>query len=187
MSPITGILLKLGSVFLFTVMGAILKATAPVVPTGEQVFFRSLFAIPVILAWLAWRGELATGLKTRDPMAHAYRGIVGSIAMGTSFAGLGLLPFPEATALGYAMPLLTVIFAGMFLAEPVRGMQEAGATAVLVEINGQTVGAIAVRDELRPEAAEVAGWGADAHASCNRTCELGMTKATLALSLYLAR
>lgn len=29
-----------------------------------------------------------------------------------------------------------------------------------------------------PEAAEVAAWGADAHASCNRTCELGMTKAT---------
>lgn len=29
-----------------------------------------------------------------------------------------------------------------------------------------------------PEAAEVAGWAADAHASCNRTCELGMTKAT---------
>ena len=34
-NPTTGILLKLGSVFLFTVMGAILKATAPVVPTGE--------------------------------------------------------------------------------------------------------------------------------------------------------
>ncbi|WP_231565779.1 DMT family transporter [Paracoccus sanguinis] len=108
---------------IFTVMGAVLKATAATVPAGEQVFFRSLFAIPVILAWLAWRGELATGLKTRDPMAHAYRGIVGSIAMGTSFAGLGLLPFPEATALGYAMPLLTVIFAGMFLAEPVRGFR----------------------------------------------------------------
>ncbi|MEW1707515.1 FAD-binding and (Fe-S)-binding domain-containing protein [Microbacterium sp. NPDC089190] len=29
-----------------------------------------------------------------------------------------------------------------------------------------------------PEAAEVAGFGADAFASCNRTCELGMTKAT---------
>ena len=52
---------------------AVLKATAATVPAGEQVFFRSLFAIPVILAWLAWRGELATGLKTRDPMAHAYR------------------------------------------------------------------------------------------------------------------
>ena len=123
MNPVTGILLKLGSVFLFTVMAAVLKATAPLVPAGEQMFFRSLFAIPVILVWLAWRGELATGLKARDPMAHVYRGIIGSIAMGTGFAGLGLLPFPEATALGYAMPLLTVIFAGMFLGERVRGFR----------------------------------------------------------------
>lgn len=123
MNPVTGILLKLGSVFLFTVMAAVLKATAPLVPAGEQMFFRSLFAIPVILVWLALRGELATGLKARDPMAHVYRGIIGSIAMGTGFAGLGLLPFPEATALGYAMPLLTVIFAGMFLGERVRGFR----------------------------------------------------------------
>ena len=41
------------------------------------------------------------------------------------------------------------------LAERVTGMQEAGATAVLVEEDGQVIGAIAVRDELRPEAAEV--------------------------------
>ena len=41
------------------------------------------------------------------------------------------------------------------LAGPVRGMQEAGATAVLVEADGTVLGAVAVRDELRPEAAEV--------------------------------
>ena len=34
-------------------------------------------------------------------------------------------------------------------------MQQAGATAVLVEHDSQVIGAIAVRDELRPEAAEV--------------------------------
>ncbi|WP_276303977.1 DMT family transporter [Paracoccus salipaludis] len=118
-NPTTGILLKLGSVFLFTVMGAILKATAPVVPTGEQVFFRSFFGIPVILAWLALKGELASGLRAANPLAHAYRGIVGTISMGCGFAGLGLLPFPEATALNYAMPLMTVIFAAMFLDERV--------------------------------------------------------------------
>ena len=158
MSPITGILLKLGSVFLFTVMAAILKVTAATVPAGEQMFFRSLFAIPVILAWLWSRGELATGLRTTDPMSHVYRGIVGSLAMGTSFAGLGLLPFPEATALGYAMPLLTVIFAGMFLAEQVRGfrmlMVAIGLVGVLIVLSprlsmqassvtiGETLGAI---------------------------------------------
>jgi cation-transporting ATPase G len=41
------------------------------------------------------------------------------------------------------------------LAESVTRMQEAGATAVLIEHAGAVIGAIAVRDELRPEAAEV--------------------------------
>ncbi|MEN4473523.1 cation-transporting ATPase G [Mycolicibacterium rutilum] len=41
------------------------------------------------------------------------------------------------------------------LAGDVARMQRTGATAVLVEDNGEVIGAIAVRDELRPEAAEV--------------------------------
>ncbi|MDA2895240.1 heavy metal translocating P-type ATPase [Mycobacterium sp. pW049] len=40
------------------------------------------------------------------------------------------------------------------LAGDVARMQRTGATAVLAEVNGQVIGAIAVRDELRPEAAE---------------------------------
>jgi len=46
------------------------------------------------------------------------------------------------------------ISAGEF-AEAVARMQQAGATAVLVEFDGVVVGAVAVRDDLRPEAAEV--------------------------------
>ncbi|GAB3701509.1 heavy metal translocating P-type ATPase [Nocardiopsis sp. NPDC006832] len=41
------------------------------------------------------------------------------------------------------------------LARDVERMQHAGATAVLVEDSGTVIGAIAVRDELRPEAGEV--------------------------------
>ena len=41
------------------------------------------------------------------------------------------------------------------LAGEVARMQQAGATAVLLEDDGQVIGAIAVRDALRPEAAEV--------------------------------
>ncbi|GAA1003487.1 cation-translocating P-type ATPase [Nocardiopsis tropica] len=41
------------------------------------------------------------------------------------------------------------------LAARVAAMQASGATAVLVEDDGQVIGAVAVRDELRPEAAEV--------------------------------
>lgn len=122
-SPLRGILLKCLSVVVFTVMASLIKATSESgigVPPGQQVFFRSLFAIPVILIWLVWRKELAVGLKTYRPMGHFYRGFVGTMAMGLGFWALSLLPFPEVTAIGYAAPLLTVIFAAMFLGEEVR-------------------------------------------------------------------
>lgn len=41
------------------------------------------------------------------------------------------------------------------LTEDVTRMQMAGATAVLLEVDGEVIGAIAVRDELRPEAVDV--------------------------------
>lgn len=119
MRPMTAIALKLCAVLLFVAMSALVKASAGHVPPGEAVFFRAFFAIPVILLWLVLRGDLATGLRVRAPMPHFWRGFMGSTAMGLRFAALGLLPLPEVTALGYAAPLLTVIFAAMFLDEKV--------------------------------------------------------------------
>lgn len=120
MRPLRGIAFKLGSVLVFIVMASLIKATAAHVPAGQAVFFRSFFAMPVIVAWLVWRRELATGLRAEAPMGHVWRGVVGTLAMGLGFAGLGYLPLPEVTAIGYAAPLLTVIFAAMFLGEEVR-------------------------------------------------------------------
>ena len=123
MNPIKGIALKLCSVLLFIIMSALIKATAPEVPPGQAVFFRSFFALPVILGWLWLRGDLRTGLKVKSPMGHFWRGFAGTCAMGLGFAGLGLLPLPEVTALGYAAPLLVVVFAAMFLGEDVRAFR----------------------------------------------------------------
>ena len=120
MRPLRGIALKLGSVLVFIVMVSMIKATADHVPAGQSVFFRSAFAIPVIVAWLILRRELSTGLRAKSPMGHIWRGFAGTCAMGLGFAGLGYLPLPEVTAIGYAAPLLTVIFAAMFLGEDVR-------------------------------------------------------------------
>lgn len=53
-------------------------------------------------------------------MGHVWRGLVGGAAMACGFTALGLLPLPEVTAIGYAAPLLIVIFAAMFLGEKVR-------------------------------------------------------------------
>ena len=123
MRPLRGIAYKVVSVIVFITMASMIKATAPTVPSGEAVFFRSFFAMPVIVLWLGLRRELATGFRASNPMGHVWRGLVGTMAMGLGFAGLGFLPLPEVTAIGYAAPLLTVIFAAMFLGEEVRAFR----------------------------------------------------------------
>lgn len=123
MRPLRGIFLKLCSVVVFIVMAALVKAVSDRVPPGETVFFRSFFAIPVIVVWLAWQGDLHTGFRTANPLGHFWRGLVGTIAMGCGFAGLAYLPLPEVTAIGYAAPLLVVVFAAMFLGEDVRAFR----------------------------------------------------------------
>jgi drug/metabolite transporter (DMT)-like permease len=139
MSPLRDITFKILSVCVFVAMASIIKATSESVPPGQAVFFRALFAIPVIGVWLALRGELHTGLRTANPMSHVWRGLVGTSAMGLSFAGLGLLPLPEVTAIGYAAPILVVIFAAMFLGEQVRlfrlSMVALGLVGVLIVLS----------------------------------------------------
>lgn len=117
--PLRGIALKLGSVLAFIVMYAMIKATSGHIPPGEATFFRSFFALPVIVVWLMMRHEMATGFRVQNPWGHLWRGLMGTVAMASGFAGLAWLPLPEVTALGYAAPLLTVIFAAMFLGEQV--------------------------------------------------------------------
>ena len=139
MRPLRGIILKIISVLVFIVMASMIKATAAHVPPGEAVFFRSFFAIPVILVWLALQGELSTGFGTVNTMGHVWRGLVGTLAMGMGFAGLGLLPLPEVTAISYAAPLFVVVLAAMFLGEDVRAFRIAcvalGLTGVLIVLS----------------------------------------------------
>ena len=118
--PALGVALKVVAVMLFTVLAAIIKFTADEVPAGQAVFFRSFFAIPVILIWLAHRGEIRVGLIAKNPMGHVWRGLFGTVAMGLTFAGLGLLPLPEVTAIGFATPIFTVLLAAVMLGERIR-------------------------------------------------------------------
>ena len=136
MRPLRGIILKLCSVLVFIVMASLIKATAAHVPAGEAVFFRSFFAIPVIVVWLALQGQLATGFRAKNPLGHVWRGLMGTLAMGMGFAGLAYLPLPEVTAIGYASPLMVVIFAAMFLGEEVRAFRIA---AVVLGLTGVVI------------------------------------------------
>ena len=138
--PELGILLKVVAIGLFTIMAGLVKEAVQSVPTGEAVFFRSFCSIPVILVWLAWRGDLPSGLRTKKPLMHVWRGLVGTCAMTLNFLGLGMLPLPEATALSYVTPIFTLILAAALLGERIR----------LIRISAVAFGLIGVLIMLSP-------------------------------------
>lgn len=118
-NAMTGIAFKLSSVCVFLGMSSLLKASEGV-PSGQLVFFRSFFAIVPIIAYLVWKGELGVGLKTKHPISHLLRGLVGTGGMMTGFFALTQLPLAEAITISYATPLLIVVFSAVFYHEQVR-------------------------------------------------------------------
>lgn len=120
MNPVRAITLKVLSVVIFVCMMSLIKATSQDIPPGQAVFFRSIFALPILIIWLIYGGDFPQKLKANDPMGHIWRGLMGTCAMATGFLAIGLLPLPEVVAIGYAAPLLVTMLAAMFLGERIR-------------------------------------------------------------------
>ena len=101
--------------------------------------------------------DLAAAVESRSehPLAAAILAAAGDVTAATdveAVTGAGLIGRRGGHTIRLGRPGWLDPGA---LAGDVARMQQAGATAVLVEDDGQVIGAIAVRDELRPEAAEV--------------------------------
>jgi drug/metabolite transporter (DMT)-like permease len=119
-NPLLGIILKIASTLVFSMMGASIKFVGTRYPTGEIMFFRAFFTLIPLMSWLAYRHEISTVHKTSHFWGHVRRNLVGATGMFCGFVGLTNLPLPDATAIGYAGPLLTVVFAAVLLKEVVR-------------------------------------------------------------------
>ena len=92
-----GALLMLGATALFTIMSAIIKGLSDNIHFIETMFFRSAFALPVMLA-IAVRVRNPALLRTRRFPAHLVRAFTGTMAQGCSFYALTVLPLAEQTA-----------------------------------------------------------------------------------------
>lgn len=131
--PMKGIFLKVASVVIFLCMSTLIKAAGKDIPAGQITFLRSAFAMVPILVFLAAHGQLRDAFRTNDIFGHFRRGFVGILSMGFGFYGLVHLPLPESIALGYALPLFTVVVAAVFLKERVGIYRW---TAVLIGLAG---------------------------------------------------
>ncbi len=170
--PMLAVALKLSALFLFMVMQALVKALSDDFPPGEMVFFRSLFAVPVIIGWLAWRGELSQGLVVKKPMGHFWRGVLGTSAMGLTFTGLSLLPLPEVTAIGYATPIFTLILAAIMLGERIR----------MIRIGAVAIGLLGVLIMIWPR---LGGNNMDTAATIGALCVLAATIARAFVQIHI--
>jgi drug/metabolite transporter (DMT)-like permease len=112
--------LKIISAMLFAIMSALVRKMGQIVPVGELVFFRSLFAMVPIFVIYAWRGELREAVYTKRPMGQAGRGALSVFNMFANFSALARIPLADATAIGFASPLATVALAAIILKERVR-------------------------------------------------------------------
>ncbi|WP_246723469.1 DMT family transporter [Rhizobium sp. ARZ01] len=117
--PMRAIFLKVSSVVIFVCMATLIKAAGKDITTGQITFYRSAFAMVPIVIYLATRGELVDAFRTENILGHLARGFVGIVSMSFGFYGLVHLPLPEAIAIGYAMPLIAVMIAAIFLKETV--------------------------------------------------------------------
>lgn len=124
------ILCVLGAGFCFAIAAALIKATrAEALPVSEMVVFRSVLIAAVMAAVLRKQGGIVAALRTTRPLGHAFRTLLGFVAMYTSYIGYVRLPLATVTALGFAMPLCLTVLSIPLLGERV-GWQRLGAVLV---------------------------------------------------------
>ena len=113
-----GIFYMIASVFVFSVINAVVKWEAARYPLNEVVFFRCVFALLPCLALLAASGGFRQ-LRTQRLKEHIGRGVMQFISMLCIFTAFGLMPLADAVAISFSSPLFLTILSIPLLGERV--------------------------------------------------------------------
>lgn len=142
-APIQGALYMTGAALCFSLMNALIRLSAAELHPFVIAFFRNVFALLVMLPWLAQTG--LKSLRTKRLGMLFGRSIIGLMAMLTWFTAVTILPLSEAVALNFSVPLFATIGAAIFLGEIVRARRW----------SATVIGFIGVLIILRPGFAEI--------------------------------
>lgn len=103
---------------LFSAMSAMVKTVGARLDSFEIAFFRCAFGLAVILPFMLRAGPEV--FRTRRPILHLVRALLGVTAMFCGFYAVTHLPLADATAISFAKPLFMIVLAVLFLGEAVR-------------------------------------------------------------------
>lgn len=109
----------LGSVTLFSLLNLFVKLASETQSVAEIMFFRNALALLPLLALIHAHPRGYELLKTKRPLGHLSRGLIGNFGMILFFLSFALLPLADATAIQFAMPLILTGLSIVFLGERV--------------------------------------------------------------------
>lgn len=120
MNNFKAISLKLASMFLFTVLALFVRYLGQTFPWGQIAFVRAFLGLIPVLVFYAWRGELLGAMRTRRIGGHLVRGSIAAFGTFCFIGAYARLPVVDVTAIAFLSPLITVVFAALFLKERVH-------------------------------------------------------------------
>ncbi|MEP4199016.1 MAG: DMT family transporter [Aliishimia sp.] len=114
---VNGVMLRIAAAGLIVAMSACVKVAAQQVELSQVIFWRSLLSLIPIVLYLVIRSDFPKGIKTKHPMAHLKRSVLGFVTMVCSFVSFKYLPLATATAISFLVPLASLPLAAMILGE----------------------------------------------------------------------
>lgn len=115
---IRAIFWAIGAALSFSLMGMLAKRLGQTYNPIEVAFFRASFGLVPLLPIFLNAGFGV--LRTRRPLQHLFRGLIGVCGMFLGFYAVARLPLAMSTAISFTTPLYMIFMAVLFLGEAVR-------------------------------------------------------------------
>lgn len=109
----------LAAVLMFSVMDTIMKLLSAEFPAMQVASLRSLSSLPLVCAWVAWRGGFRTMLQVRWPL-HLLRALIGIFMLALFAYGVRGLSLAEAYTIFFIGPILITALSVFVLKERVN-------------------------------------------------------------------
>lgn len=117
-STIFGVILIIIGTLLFSIADAFVKWLAATYSASQIGFIRSTMGMSFVGIFVLFSKRVGD-LKTTQLKWHAFRGMMASIMILTSFYALGRIPLLEVIAIAHAAPIFVAVIAPFFLDEHV--------------------------------------------------------------------
>lgn len=107
------------AVFMFALMDTAMKTLSATYPAMQVAALRALCSLPLVAAYLGWRGAYAGIFRVRWPM-HVLRALLGILMLAFFAYGLKRLSLAEAYTIFFIAPGLITALSVLFLNERVN-------------------------------------------------------------------